>query len=690
MLPPTQAELADFRAAVHGAVTQLWPSPRTAGETGASELVREIWALAAEQGWTELAREDLLSGTIGAIEVLGRLACPLPLLDIYATLRAFRDHADIAEQIEAGAIRPIVGSHAAEVAEAATHVLLLPSGAAGEAVLHEIAGRDPAPGLAQPAWSEIRPGEPVASTEVDADEIRVLLRLGLVVRATAAARATHELALEHAKVREAFGRPIGAFQAVSHRCANCELDLTASGALVEEAVRLFAAADDQWQLAAELAVAFGRTAAPRVQFGAQHTLAAIGFFEEHEAPWLFRRVHGDVARLSLFTPAAGEPADRLLDDGQDLPRLDLGEPAERFRVELQEFLDVHLPNPRPPSMEADPTFTSALAAAGYIGMAWPPELGGQSASAEELLVLREEIGRRGGDTLGLAAADLLGNAIWRHGTEEQQRRFLPLIAAGKLPFYLGYSEPAVGSDLANLRTRAERDGDDWVINGQKLWGTGAHKAGYIWLAARSDPDATPPHAGITVFLIPTGLPGWSAQQHRGLSGEISCSTFFDDVRISDAWRIGDVNGGWKVITDALAGERSVMAGISAELHRELDDLLEALRRDPERAGPRGSAARATITELAARLQATRTLVAASVRATTGGTGARLEAPMAKIMGAELYEDLSHRAIDLLGPAAAREGTVFDYGLRMSVMYVVGGGTNDILRNVVARSLGLPR
>src|SRR5205809_5763520 len=100
------------------------------------------------------------------------------------------------------------------------------------------------------------------------------------------------------------------------------------------------------------------------------------------------------------------------------------------------------------------------------------------------------------------------DAIVRHGTGEQKERLLPLIAAGRLPFYLGYSEPEVGSDLANLRTRAVRDGDDWIVNGQKLWGTGAEQAGYCWLATRTDAAAEPPHAGITVFLFPVPRPGW--------------------------------------------------------------------------------------------------------------------------------------------------------------------------------------
>jgi alkylation response protein AidB-like acyl-CoA dehydrogenase len=200
-----------------------------------------------------------------------------------------------------------------------------------------------------------------------------------------------------------------------------------------------------------------------------------------------------------------------------------------------------------------------------------------------------------------------------------------------------------------------------------------------------------------VFLVPTDTPGITVQQHRALSGEISCTVFYDDVRVPDAARVGAVNGGWKVITDALAGERVVMGGIAASMLRQLDDLLAWVRADPvARVGPRGSAARAKLGELAATLQANRALVAAAIAATATGDGARLEAPMAAVLGGELAETFGETLLDVLGPPGALAGPgvpgggAFEYGLRLSIMYVVGGGTNDIQRGLIARGLGLPR
>ena len=487
----TAAEVAEFRAAVHGELSRLWPSPRAVGEPDAGGArLHAVWDAAAAQEWTALGRLGALDAALAATEELGRCACPLPLMDVY-----------VATRLRAGlddSIRPVVALdcrnepvRAVEAADVATHLLLLPREGGGRVRLCTLGEVTPAPGLARPAWADVSPAAQVEAVPVDADaleEAKALLRLGLAVRATAAAEATHRLAVEHAKTRHAFGMPIGTFQAVSHRCANGEIDVVAARALVEEAVRLHAVGAPAWALASELAVAYAAHAARRVQLGAHHTLAAIGFFDEHEAPWLFRRVHADVLRLAGLPLGAGEPADVLLDQGVSLPRLELGDEAERFRTELAAFIegrDVH-----------DRAFTQALGDAGYLALAY-----GRGASPEEQMVLHEELRYRGAEPNVLAAASLIGGAIVRHGTEEQKERFLPLIAQGSLPFSLAYSEPEVGSDLANLRTRAVRDGGDWVIDGQKLWGTNAHRAGWCWLAARTDPDAESPHGGITVFLF---------------------------------------------------------------------------------------------------------------------------------------------------------------------------------------------
>jgi len=590
-----------------------------------------------------------------------------------------------------------------DAGDVATHVLVVPTGG-GTASLRPVVSATALPGLAVPAWSRVALGEPTATSEVSraaADEAVVLLRVGLAARALAAAECTHELAVEHAKVRVQFGKPIGSFGAVQQRSAACAIDISGGKRLVDAAVRAFENGDDDRLLAAELATEFVRTAAPRVQLGAHHTLGAVGYFEEHVAPWLFRRVHGDVTRLQTITRVVGDVADVLVESGASLPSLHRDPIGEAFRAELRAFLaEQATTDEHGRTAYDDKQVVAAMATRRWWGFGWPEAAGGRGATLGEQVVLNEELEYgRVPATIALGAVMLLGNSILRHGTPAQQAEFLPLIRAGKLHFCLGYSEPEAGSDLASLRTRADRDGEEWVINGQKLWTTGGHLASHVWLAVRTDPDATPRHAGITVFLVPMNTPGITVQQHTALSGGVSCTVFYDDVRVPDAWRVGEVNGGWKVITDALAGERVLMGGIAASLHRQLDDLLAVVRENPEgTVGPRGSSRRARLRGLAATLQATRALVAAAIDATNAGAGARLEAPMAGVLGGELAEDFGEATLEILGPAAALSSEVpgvpgggeFEHGLRLSIMYVVGGGTNDIQRGLIARGLGLPR
>jgi alkylation response protein AidB-like acyl-CoA dehydrogenase len=707
----TPAEIAVFGESVAGVAAKAWGR---AADAPAGD-VAEFWAAGAAQGWFGLEPADALDAALAAVRELGRVACPLPVMDAFVAGRLLDGQERLADRISAGDLRVLVaveeqadGAGYLDAVPAATHVLVLPR-QAGWARLRPVTGYREQPGIAVPPWSRADLGAAEDAVEVGAKALIqavALLRVGLVTRALAAAGRAHEMAVEHAKTRRQFGRPIGSFGAVQQRTANSQIDLSAGTQLIALAVAAYTAGRDDWPLQAEIAVEFAAAAARRVQLGAHHTLAAIGYFEEHDAPWLFRRVHADVTRLATLPPPAGAVADQLVETGAALPGFDLGPAGESFRAEVRELLDAHeiTTADGATGFDAEPLI-AAMAERGWFGFGWPEPAGGRGASLAEQVALNEEVTyRRAPVTLQLGSVMLLGNSILRHGSPEQQAAFLPMIRAGQLRFCLGYSEPEAGSDLASLKTRADRGGDGWVVNGQKLWTTGGHLASHVWLATRTDQDASPPHAGITVFLVPMDTPGITVQQHRALSGEISCTVFYDDVRVPDSARVGEVNGGWKVITDALAGERVLMGGIAASLLRQLDDLLAVVRADPDTwLGPRGSARRARLGELAVTLQANRALVAAAIGATAAGAtaasrAARLEAPMAGVLGGELAEEFGEAMLDILGPRAALSGGqpgvpgggAFEYGLRLSIMYVVGGGTNDIQRGLIARGLGLPR
>lgn len=702
-------EITAFDAAVSGLLERSWGDATAAPEADVSGL----WTAAVEQGWFELGPAQAIELALSAARQLGRVACPLPVVDAYVATEVLADTA-FSGAVTDGSVRPVVvtgatGPYFVDAGGAATHVLLVPT-SGGAAELRPIKGSTPLKGLAVPSWIHAEVGEPVITVTINqaqADRALTLTRLGLATRALAAAESAHEMAIEHAKTRVQFGRQIGTFGAVQQRTAQCQIEIRSANLLLSDAVDAIRRESADYVLSVEIAIAHIASVAPEVQLGAHHTLAATGYFEEHSAPWLFRRVHADVTILRTLELAQGTVADVLIESGSRLPASDLGEAGESFRNEYLEFIDGQDARDKAPNpMVSDDTIINAIAKRGWLGFAWPEELGGRKASLAEQVVLSEETTyNRVPASKALSAVTLLGSSIIRHGSQAQKDKFLPLIKEGKINFCLGYSEPEAGSDLASLRTKAVRDGDDWVINGQKLWTTNAHKSEWVWLAVRTDPDAKPKQAGITMFLFSLNTPGITIQQHTALTGEVSCSVFYDNVRVPDSARVGEVNGGWKVIVNALAGERISMGNIAATLRRQLDDLLDHVRSQPGGAdsivGGRGSAKRALVNKLAVRVQATRGLVGAAVKASSSDVGAMFDAPMAGVMGGDLAEDFGEAMLDLLGPVAALSAAsvdavdipgsgTFEYGLRQSIMYVVGGGTNDVQRGLISRGLGLPR
>ncbi|MFC4063540.1 acyl-CoA dehydrogenase family protein, partial [Actinoplanes subglobosus] len=379
------AELQEFADAVDGVLSTTWPQPRIAGEDADGGRLSAVWAAAAEYGWTDLYSDEALDAVVTALGRLGRHACPLPLMDTYVAARLLAGDSALTTGIADGSVRPVVVTAGRDVpsvryvegATAATHVvLLLPT----EVLARAIDEVTETPGLAKPSWSDVRLGAQVlrATPGVEAIEnAKALLRLGLAARAVGAAERTVEHSLVHAKERIAFGKPIGAFQAVSHRAVDGATDMTAARGLIREAVEAHLTGRDSWQLAVQLAVQFAVPAATRAQFGAQHTLAASGYFEEHDAPWLFRRVHADASLLDAITLRAGDVADILISTGAGLPSFELGERAEQFRREVREFTARFRTDAAVEHFDnRNREFQDAAAAAGYVTLAWPAAAGG--------------------------------------------------------------------------------------------------------------------------------------------------------------------------------------------------------------------------------------------------------------------------------------------------------------------------
>jgi len=387
----------------------------------------------------------------------------------------------------------------------------------------------------------------------------------------------------------------------------------------------------------------------------------------------------------------------------------MGAAAEAFRNEVRDWLARHwTPERRAAHLKKpfkehgwDPDFSRLMGRDGWIGVGWPRKFGGQGRGPTEQIAFVTEMANVGAPVQAHSTGEsIVAQALFLHGSPEQQAEWLPAIKRGERTFALGYSEPEAGSDLAALRTRAVRDGDHFVVNGQKLWSTGGDKAEYIWLAVRTDPEAKK-HAGISVLMVDLRSPGVTLRPSLALYGKTFSAQFYDNVRVPAANLVGAPNNGWKVITDALAAERVMiggtrMAGIERAFDRLTDYLKtavvggKALRNDP--------VIRDRIGALAADIEVARQFQMRNCRLIEQGRVPLHEAAMGKVFSSELQERLGQAALDILGTggllsedAGGAPVGEMEQVLRHSIMGMIGGGTNEIQRNVIAqRGLDLPR
>lgn len=313
----------------------------------------------------------------------------------------------------------------------------------------------------------------------------------------------------------------------------------------------------------------------------------------------------------------------------------------------------------------------------------------------EQLAFIEEIQRADAPSAG--RGEIQAMALMAYGSEEQKATFLPKLKKGEISFCLGYSEPGSGSDLASLKTTAVLDGDEWVINGQKLWTTGAETADYMWLAARTDPNAKPQHAGISMFIVPMKSAGITVRPSMAMYGHTFCAEFLDNVRVPASSLVGEINGGWKILTSALATERIIMGRFVSNVRANFERLLTHVRATGSLASSK--AIRDRIGMLAAEIEVARQLLMNSIAMVEKGKVPVHEAAMSKVFTGELMERLGEAALDIGGTgmtlSEGANGAITDgrleQMLRQSIMMVVGGGTAEIQRNLIAlRGLKLPR
>jgi alkylation response protein AidB-like acyl-CoA dehydrogenase len=395
------------------------------------------------------------------------------------------------------------------------------------------------------------------------------------------------------------------------------------------------------------------------------------------------------------------------------------ESAESIRAEVREWLSANLPEAWSglgTVAEGDhlrwmQAWRGRLSEGGWLGLKWPTEYGGRGLSEIEAITVVEEFARAGVPYQGTNDAfsiGMLGNTILALGTEAQKRHFLPRILSGTDIWCQGYSEPEAGSDLANVKTRATLDGDEWVINGQKVWTSAGHLANWIFVVARTDPDAAK-HRGISFILCPMDQPGVEVRPIKMLSGESEFNeVFFTDARAPRDHVIGEVNDGWRVTMALLGFERGEDAAVlPLQFRRELDRLLDYAKALGRADDP---LIRDRLVQAYQRVEIMRFMGYAQLTKFAKGHHPGPDAAITKVWWSEHHRDITELAMDIMGPAGLvaegrRPSSAFrtdDAGAPNSTASwqtvflnsragTIYAGTNQIQRNIMGEMiLGLPK
>ncbi|MDX1886557.1 acyl-CoA dehydrogenase family protein [Mycolicibacterium sp. 120270] len=347
----------------------------------------------------------------------------------------------------------------------------------------------------------------------------------------------------------------------------------------------------------------------------------------------------------------------------------------------------------------DDDFAKGLVDEGYFAPRWPVEFGGQNRGAWDEQVLREELMRTDAPMYLSETTRMVASIIRAVGTPTMKDRILGGAMKGDITIALGFTEPECGSDVAAATTRAVRDGDFWIINGSKMFTTNGHIADYVFLLARTSPDK-PKHKGLTMFLVPLDSDGFEAQGVWTLSGERTNITFYSDVRISDEWRIGDVDAGWHVLGMSLQDEHA--SGWGPHITRLLHHVEQWAATTPAEDGSpqlTKTDVRRRIARVAMEDEVSRLLLRRCIWMTETGQTPFAEGPMSKVFSTEALVRASQDIAEMVGPDGVRsyfeptapEGGRFEHLMRFSLGTTIYAGTSEVQRSIIAqRGLGLPR
>jgi alkylation response protein AidB-like acyl-CoA dehydrogenase len=379
---------------------------------------------------------------------------------------------------------------------------------------------------------------------------------------------------------------------------------------------------------------------------------------------------------------------------------------DALRAELRAYFDTLMTPEERKEMESDEAefgggetyrkLIRRMGADGWLGIGWPTEFGGQGRSPLEQLIFTEEANRAGAP-LPVLTINTVGPTLMRYGTDEQKAAFLPKILRGELLFSIGYSEPGAGTDLASLTTRAVRDGDEYVINGQKMWTSLIAFADYVWLAVRTDPTA-PKHKGLSIVIVPTDAPGFKWSEIRTMAGPSTSVTFYEDVRVPVANLVGGENDGWKLITNQLNHERVALCPV-AGIQTLLADVQRWAAETSLADGRRVIDQEWVRTHLARVYAGCEFLKLISWKVASAKDVGPADASATKVFATEFYVEAYRLIMDVLGqesylradsPGALLKGRA-ERWYRLTLILTFGGGTNEVQRDIIATTgLGMPR
>lgn len=521
-----------------------------------------------------------------------------------------------------------------------------------------------------------------------------------------AARRLIEMTVDYVSARRQFGVPLGSFQAVQHGMADCAIAAAQSETMARRAARsLDAGSADGPRLAS---TAFVRATSGFVEVARRchQYWGGLGVSLEMHVHHFSRRAKcaqqswggtdHHLERIARELETLPLVRDRYVEPNRRAPEPTSYTPApslDRFRVQVRDFLarEIDLEaaaqnlNPQRESPEKA-RFLERLGQVGWLGITWPKEYGGLGLEETYQVVLQDELEYAHMPTASIDCA-MFGRTLIRHGSHELKSLFLPRIMKGEISIAIGYSEPEAGSDLANLSLRADRDGDEFVVNGQKMWTSGAHYCDYIWLACRTDPKA-PRHDGISIFLIDNHLPGMQIQAIETMGDDRSNMVYFDNVRIPASRLVGELNRGWRYALEALDFDRLQCQGFSY-LMRDLDELIAWARADQTRwsdANLRRMVARHSVC-----VEGSRCHLIDGMEVLARRDVPRMEGSMLKIFTTEERQELANDVLDWLGPPGLLRGDPdapihgrFERNWRAEIKGTITTGTNEVQRDILAR------